>query len=355
MPTAAQSRQARRIKELEKALDDMRRAAHRLAAALPPRPSDQDLFMVEHFLDRLPRMTADISEAAAALRRTRPGDGCKTMLTRARGAIGGMERVGEALEKLLARTSVPLLPEPEMTPERRRVEMLSSAFVAMENAINGEDQHPDMKDFGYKFIPFGAMSFVEHMQAVWRILAVLDRTDEARFIDIGSGAGTKLFLAAEFFRVVHGLELDQNYVARRANIANDGLDEEGQGLRGVMQGDAFEFDRYHEYDIIYSYCPPIKDDLQNKLEQKIYESAADGTVIVAPFVRYSFMQAQPKAVRGILVKGYDGSALADLVREAELIGACVPPPPIRMTIAARKSPLHPVAVVLNRAGFAVEI
>ncbi len=82
-----------------------------------------------------------------------------------------------------------------------------------------------------------------------------------RFLDVGCGIGTKLLLARFLgWGDVTGIELRPEYgeVARRLCPEAD-----------VFVADAFEWDGYGEFDVVFMYRPCIPDDLERHLEDRV--------------------------------------------------------------------------------------
>jgi SAM-dependent methyltransferase len=90
-----------------------------------------------------------------------------------------------------------------------------------------------------------------------------------RFLDVGCGPGTKVFLAQALFGVAgYGIDRVQEYVdAAKRNGVN------------AECTNAFHFQDYARYDIVYL-NKPCHGDLEAKLELKIKEEMAPGAVLI---------------------------------------------------------------------------
>ncbi len=95
-----------------------------------------------------------------------------------------------------------------------------------------------------------------------------------RFLEVGCGIGSKL--AAAFFLGwgdLTGVELRPEY----ADLARKVCPE-----AEIICADAFDFDGYGDFDVIYQYRPFIEDMDQDRLETHILARAKPGTVMFWP-------------------------------------------------------------------------
>lgn len=330
------------------AIDALRAAVARLVVALPARPALRDEAALAGIAAELPGIASRMQRAGARLRRDAPADEIRDLLETARVSLREIPRVAAALELVLARRAEPLMePRAPVSAATRRAEVLSRGFNDLELAVSGEEQAEEMHEHAFPFIPLGAESFVARLQAAWRLLAVTGNPQEARFLEVGAGAGSKLFLAAQFFPVVEGIELDANYLARAELVNNMARPE-----RRVFAADALGFADYGAYDVIYSYLPPLDLDLQAVLERRILGAAREGAIIIAPMMRSGVLGGLAWLEGEIIVKGYDGDALSRLAAEARLVGTAVPPVPRGGDRGGRRNLMAPAVDALARAGFA---
>lgn len=90
-----------------------------------------------------------------------------------------------------------------------------------------------------------------------------------RFLDVGSGIGTKLAVATHLYGLHStGLEIDKEM-----------SDFAYKHKRYTNYGDALSFGRYHWYDIIWMFRPFRDSFSQRLLEHKIYEEMKPGAII----------------------------------------------------------------------------
>ncbi len=347
--TPADTRTARRLARLDAALAALRETAERLAAALPPAPGARDPAAIAALAGEIAPRGAALAEAASWLRRRggRDEPAAERPLAAARAAEKALPRIQAALAPVLEDRRWPLLPRPAADPaEARRTALLGDAFIALELAINGALQDPGVAETGYPFVPLAADRFLDMLQAAWRLRAAMGLPARARFLEMGAGAGAKLFLAREVFGEAVGVEIDPGYVAR-AGV----LGEAAEGV-SLLEGDALTYEHYGAFDVIYFFVPFRDLALEDAFEQRLWEMAAPGTVVLAPMLRRSFLHGLPALAPGVFVKGVEGAALGRLRAEAERVGPTVPPPARRRVPGERRNPLAPLVAALDRAGLA---
>lgn len=349
MPAERDTRTLRRVKRLDAALDRLTALVAELVAACPPRPSARDDAEIAALTAALEAHQPEIEEAARWLKKRGAEAEDERRLALARVSMAALPGVLAAIGRMLERPREPLFPEPSPTDSAaRRREVLARGFALLETAASGNLQADHMKDYGFPFIPLDAEHFVGALQAVWRLLVVLGREQSARYLEVGCGAGAKLFIAREFFAHVEGIELDPGYVERAEALGNT-----PQSDWKVEAADALTFPRYGEFDAIYSYVPIRDPELHNEMERRLLAQAKPGAVILAPMLRASVLQSLPRFAPGLFVKGYDGAEMVALLEEAERVGAAAPPPGPRMHRIERRNLLTPLIEALGRAGFAV--
>jgi SAM-dependent methyltransferase len=270
------------------------------------------------------------------------------MTKAARAALRAWPGVAAGTAEALAGRPVALFAEsPPGTPARRLLTALSRGFEVLDAALAPVDQDAAARAHGcFSDIRLRPITFLRHVHGARRVLAALGRTGEARFLDVGCGAGTKVVLAAAFFAHADGLELDPGYAA----VAGRLLGTRHAPRTGLLAGDALAFDAYAGYDVIYFYQPMRDDTKLAALERRIALAAKPGTVLIAPYESFAQRAADlPVApLAGWLwVAGYTRAAAEALRRAAERSGLALPdpgrPPP-------REGLLGALAEALRRAG-----
>ena len=92
----------------------------------------------------------------------------------------------------------------------------------------------------------------------------------ARFLDVGCGIGTKMFLAEMLGYSVHGIDIHPEYVELTNTII-------GSGSAELV--DAFTYTDYDKFDVIYMYQPCKFRKNQLLLNEHIVSHARPGTIL----------------------------------------------------------------------------
>ncbi len=174
-------------------------------------------------------------------------------------------------------TIKPLLSEPSWAGQEALLLQLYAAFHSLANPI---DQDPKAHSHGcFSDIALPIRSFEMLMSAAYRVCLAQNPQRMLRFLDVGCGGGTKVFVATRYFRQADGLEYDQGY----ADSACRTLQIVGASNSIIHCADAMTFENYSDYDVIYFYRPLRTDELLEKMEQQIMKQARIGTILVAPY------------------------------------------------------------------------
>ena len=130
----------------------------------------------------------------------------------------------------------------------------------------------------YNYISAGNHLFLDKLEIVSKLVSA-----KAKFVDVGCGTGLKLLLAKTFFDFhVTGIEINPSLVkiskqyAPRYNYIKNGISENVV----IHEIDAREFNNYHEFDIIYFYCPIKLVNLQRQLETRIFSEMKVGAFVI---------------------------------------------------------------------------
>ncbi|MEM9247856.1 MAG: hypothetical protein AAGB05_04055 [Pseudomonadota bacterium] len=175
----------------------------------------------------------------------------------------------------------------------------------------------------HRDIPFPMMSFSKMLAGGYRVCLAQRRAHPVRFLDVGSGGGTKVLAAMICFDRCEGLEYEESYVAPGSAL----LTALAPDRCGLLHGDGLTFDGYGGYDVIYYFRPIANSELMLQLEDRILEQARPGTVLLAA----SGMAAQDwtqknvqKIAEQIYVTGISATEAERLRDAAEQMGTMVP-------------------------------
>lgn len=138
----------------------------------------------------------------------------------------------------------------------------------------------------FPFIALPLKEFEEQLDAA-RQLADPSRDVELvskslKFIDVGCGIGSKVFLAAVCGYQATGIEITKKYVdiARRLFTPTPSQWNYAMYRGEIIRGNALTHD-YSPYDVIYFYWPLQDIKLQIALEKQIIKTAKPGAIILA--------------------------------------------------------------------------
>ncbi|EAQ03169.1 hypothetical protein OB2597_13533 [Pseudooceanicola batsensis HTCC2597] len=190
-------------------------------------------------------------------------------------------KMWDAVHKMVARHANPerrpLLRE---IPDSQDVGLLEVIYRALHRLAGSGGQSEEAEAHGcFSDIPMPVYRYETLMLAAYRILLAQGRTGTARFIDVGCGGGSKVFLASRYFAECHGLDYDRDYIAAAERTLRTVRAESCF----AFQADALVFDGYGDYDVIYFYRPMIDDRMLARLEDRVLSTARPGTVILAPY------------------------------------------------------------------------
>ena len=165
--------------------------------------------------------------------------------------------------------------------EIRVMDQVVALFLASMHKVanpNADTQGADAKNHGcHRDTPYPIKWFSKMIGAAHRICLALQKQRPLRFLDVGSGGGTKVLAATTCFDVCDGLEYDTSTVTTGRRF----LELLAPGQCKLIHGDALEFSDYGEYDVIYFYRPLIGPPRMAEMEERIFKQARPGTVILA--------------------------------------------------------------------------
>ncbi|MCK0149299.1 class I SAM-dependent methyltransferase [Marivita sp. S6314] len=205
-------------------------------------------------------------------------------------------------------------------------------FDKLHAMINPQPQSDAASDHAcFPDIGLSNSVFHQHLHAAYRLLLAQRRQGPIRFLDVGCGAGLKVYTALRYFDEAQGFDFDAGYVeAGKRFLA---LDNEANAE--IFEQDALTYDSYADFDVIYFYRPARDFDVLSEMEDRIVDLSKPGTVLIAPYERFSsrFEDLGCGQVDGHVYLSHTSQRQADVWRrKAELIGQYVlkdPESPLR--------------------------
>lgn len=135
----------------------------------------------------------------------------------------------------------------------------------------------------YPYVRFYPGEFVEVLTKVIKTYGVKS------FLDVGAGYGDKVAIAKKFLQIADGIEYYDKYVRKAKKY--------GVTLK---KADAFDFESFHNYELIYMYHPIAARDLYIKLVQTIMDKMAPGAFLleVLPYTIESYVDEGKLSLKG---------------------------------------------------------
>lgn len=204
-----------------------------------------------------------------------------------------------------------------------RQEEIMDRFVDSLNGLVGGDEPLEQPAAGglRRDSRYSTCGFLRHAHAAYRVLLAQAEGVPSTFLDVGCGAGQKLLLARSFFDRADGVELDENYTTAALEFHR----RLATGSR-VFKEDAFEFNGYGEYRVVYFFEPLVERDALLRLEERIVSGVRPGTILIAPYSGFA-ERAESYGVRpvegAVFLAGIGISEAEALREEATKIGTFV--------------------------------
>lgn len=156
--------------------------------------------------------------------------------------------------------------------ETKSLDLLSNFYSKIENlfrdseySIKVNKSEEEFKDY-YLAIPISSY-YIDTLFKIRKLFK--NNTIAPKFLDVGCGYGNVVALAKSFGFDAYGIEIRDTYKSIHDKIC----------YGRVFYTDAFKFNTYKEYNVIYLYCPIKNPDLMQELLIKIAKEVKKGTVI----------------------------------------------------------------------------
>jgi 16S rRNA G527 N7-methylase RsmG len=217
----------------------------------------------------------------------------------------------------------------ESSEEWREVDVFDHIIAlfldAMHKAANptGYTQGDDANEYGcHRDIPLPMGRFSKMIAAAYRLCLAQQKDRPLRFLDVGSGGGTKVLAATTCFDLCDGIEYERSTVETGTSL----LKLLSPNQCRLMHADALAFTEYEKYDVIYFYRPLVDFKKMVELEERIISQVRPGTVLlVAGGLLSSDLTSKNvhQLVDQIYVTGLPEAEAAELMVTAERMGSMV--------------------------------
>jgi SAM-dependent methyltransferase len=106
------------------------------------------------------------------------------------------------------------------------------------------------------------------------LLTIREQLGEGRFkfLDVGSGIGSKLFIADSLGFEPYGIEHNPDYIAVSVDLFPEYV---------IFEYDALDFTHYEQFDVIYSYRLARNNELQQQINAHIIKHMHDDAIFFA--------------------------------------------------------------------------
>ncbi len=172
-------------------------------------------------------------------------------------------------------------------------------------------------------IPLPMIQFSEMIGAAFRICLAQRRRAPLRFLDVGSGGGTKVLAATACFDECTGIEFEKDVVESGSAF----LQILAPDAARLVHADALSYMDFDTYDVVYMYRPIAEFERMVELEKHIVSQSTRGTVLLAAgglrMQNLDEKQVQELA-EDIYVTGYSATEASQLKEAAEHMGTAVP-------------------------------
>lgn len=165
--------------------------------------------------------------------------------------------------------------------------LVDNLLYSLENTLadlGSKKEQKKHEDKGaYVYIPWSHKAFCAALEIVKNLRNDVDTA--LKFIDVGCGIGSKVFLADRAGLDAYGIEMHPKYVeaARKLLIVGrhayyQRADEKLSSH--IIHGDGRKHN-YSPYDVIYFFNPMRNQELEKQLEERIFATAKPGALILA--------------------------------------------------------------------------
>ena len=167
--------------------------------------------------------------------------------------------------------------------EREQISILTRCLDQAYNILRREYYEMRPNYNYYPFIPMHSRAALEELIIAQDHFTKLGMDIRAlRFLDVGCGLGNIMEIAGGIGFQSFGIEYNEGLI-HKALFTTFKMDKKvlKNEMEGVFFGDAFKFNFYDQFNVIYLYRPVRDPVLEGKLEQLIENEMAVGTIYIA--------------------------------------------------------------------------
>lgn len=227
-------------------------------------------------------------------------------------------QIERLVKRHIAPKKVPLIYQPDPNPYDPLLLLIDRAFHRLANSNDQSHSATDLNCFADIVMPIQRYEIL--LTAANRVCTVLNRTEPQRFVDVGCGGGTRVFVASRYFPYADGFDYDMGYV----EAGQQTMKAIGASHSEIFYANALTYDGYKDYDIIYFYRPLRDEVLLAEMQQHIIRTARPGTILIAPYdsVYSTHKEMNCAQIDGPIFMTGVTQDQADLIREdAELVSS----------------------------------
>lgn len=166
-----------------------------------------------------------------------------------------------------------------------RMTRLAETFISIASPYSNKEKNKISRSKGY--YPFVQNHSINSVTTYLKdakpiVIKAQDKSpaENLLFLDAGCGVGNIMYLAKDMDYIVHGIERCRKNVkvAKRVVSHNNSW---AYDRSQVFGGDILKFKKYHEYDVIYYFCPIVDSKMETEFELLVENTMKVGAVVIA--------------------------------------------------------------------------
>ncbi len=175
----------------------------------------------------------------------------------------------------------------EISDEQQQLLNIINRFIAFftreiqkQCAIDTEHEYP--------FVAMDTRQVFQELKLAWDYIQEGNAAPESSppsLVDIGCGIGNVLLFAEQIGFDVYGMEKDEYPFQVAARLI---------GSDRIWQKDIMEYDRYHEFDVVYYFCPLTDGNMQREFERRVEDTMRPGAILIGNYKRDTGIKNDPR-------------------------------------------------------------